>query len=1032
MSFPAGNPPRRRPGSASGNRKRNLLLAAAGAGAFVLFFSSGIAGFYTDYLWFKDLGVSQVFTGVLRARVLLVAVFLVAAFALVWGNLRIAERLGPRGPRRGPEDEIVQRYREAIGTHGGKVRLAVAATLALLLAAGVGGRWEQFLLFRNQVPFGTRDPQFGRDVSFYVFDLPFRTFVVNWLLFALILTTLVTSSFHYLNGGIRLQVAQQRGASPQVKAHISVLLAAIAFVKAYGYWLERFELVYSERGFAQGAFYTDVKARLPALGLLTLISVAAGVLLLANIYRRGFALPAVSIGLWLFVTVLVGSAYPAIIQQFRVKPAENSLETPYIQRNIDATRAAFGLTNVEVRAFNYTEAPEAVTGMTLQDDVATVRNIRLWDPNERLARVTWQQQQSFRPYYQVLDVDIDRYRLDDDTNQTQVVMATRELKPTELPQDNWVNRHLAYTHGYGAIVAPANAVTPDGFPDYSLKELPPKGLPQLDQPRIYVGEQGDQAGVNDYAIVRTKQPEIDYQRSDGSDETSQYAGATGVELGSAARRLAFAIRYREVNVLTSPFITSESKVLYVRGVKERVHKVAPFLTLDSDPYPVVTPDKRIVWIADAYTTSSRYPYSQSVGARTNLAGVNYARNSVKAVVDAYDGTVTLYAVDGSDPVLKAYSKTFPGLFTDPSTLTGAAADGYRALTEHFRYPEDLFALQANLLGRYHITNPTEFFSATDRWNVSPDPGVQATRAQQGGAAAPVAPGAQRQAGQGGLGVTSLSAGQGGRIPPTYQLQRFPGEEQERFVLTVPYVPFDREDKRLQLTAFLTARSDPGEYGKLILFRTPAGQQINGPSLVASNILADSDISRQISLLNQEGSSVLFGNILLVPVENSIIYVRPLYLQADQNPVPQLEAVIAVYGNKSVMKGSLAEALSELFPGAPSTLEQEVGAAPRPPGGTPPPPGGTPPSPGGAAPAGNLAALISRADAAFGEAQAALRAGNLAEYQRKVDEASGLVRQAAEAARAAAAPADAATTTTTAAPTGSPPAGAALTPTTASG
>ncbi len=1017
MNIPADLPRRRRSPSRSTNRRRGLLLAGAAAVMFLLVFSSGIAGFYTDYLWFDDLGVTQVFTSVLKARLLLTAVFLAAAFLLVWGNLRIAERLGPRGPRRGPEDEVVQRYREGVGRHGGKVRIAVAGALALLLAGGVGGRWEQLLLFRNQVPFGTVDPQFKRDISFYVFDLPFRTFVVNWLLFALILTTLVTSAFHYLNGGIRLQVAQQRGASPQVKAHVSVLLAGVAFVKAYGYWLERFELVYSRRGFAQGAFYTDVKARLPALGLLTLISVAAGLLLLANIYRRGFALPAVSTGLWLFVTVLVGSAYPAVIQQFRVKPAENRLETPYIQRNIDATRAAFGLTDVQVKDFDYTDAPGAVTGGTLQADAATVRNIRLWDPNERLARATWQQQQSFRPYYQVLDVDIDRYRLNDQP--TQVVVATRELKLSELPQDNWVNRHLAYTHGYGAIIAPANAATPDGFPAYSLKDLPPTGTPELGQPRIYIGEQGDGSGPSDYAIVRTKQPEIDFQRPDGGDETSRYGGTTGVELGSAARRLAFAIRYREVNVITSPVITTQSKVLYVRGVKERVRKVAPFLTLDNDPYAVVTADKRIVWIVDGYTTTDRYPYSQSVGARGSLTGVNYARNSVKAVVDAYDGSVTLYAVDGKDPVLKAYSKTFPGLLTDPTTLTGVAAERYRDLTEHFRYPEDLFALQANLLGRYHIKNPNEFFTATDRWNVSPDPGVQATsRTTQGGTT-----GGTRAPGSSPLGLTPLSSGQGGRIPPTYQLQRFPGEEKERFVLTVPFVPFDRTDKRLQLTAFLTARSDPGEYGKLILFRTKPGQQINGPSLVASNILADSIISSQISLLNQEGSSVLFGNILLVPIDRSIIYVRPLYVQADTNPLPKLVRVIAVYGNKAVMKNTLAEALAELFPGAPTTLEQNAGNT------SSPPPGGQPQTPGSSAPAASVQDLISRADAAYVAAQAALQKSDLAEYQRKVNEAADLVRQAGQQSGAPLSGGAAAGPTTTAAPGGGAPTTATTAPAT---
>ncbi len=987
---------RRHPGGRSGNRRRNLLLSAAGALAFLLLFSSGIAGFYTDFLWYDDLGVSQVFTRVLGARLLLSGLFLVLAYLLVWGNLRIAERLGPKGPRRGPEDDVVLRYREAVGPHAGKVRLAAAAMLAFLLAAGVGGRWESFLLFRNQVRFGTKDPQFNRDISFYVFDLPFRTFVVNWLFVALVLTTLVTTAFHYLNGGIRLQLAQQRGATPQVKAHISVLLACIAFVKAYSYWLERFELVYSERGFAQGAFYTDVKARLPALGLLTLISVAAGVLLLANIYRRGFALPAVSIGLWLFVTVLVGSAYPAIIQQFKVKPAETRIELPYIQRNIDATRAAFNLSKVEVKDFDYTEAPGAITGQTLQEDKATIRNIRLWDPNENLARSTWQQQQSFRPYYQVLDVDVDRYMIDGELTQT--VVGTRELQPNELPQKNWVNRHLAYTHGYGAIVAPANASTPDGFPVYSLKDLPPTGAPTLNQPRIYVGEQGDESGANDYAIVGTKQPEIDFQNPQGRDETSSYKGETGVELGSGLRRLAFAVRYREVNVLTSPLITDTSKMLYVRGVKERVQKVAPFLTFDADPYAVVTADGKLVWIVDGYTTTSRYPYSQSVGAQGNLRGVNYVRNSVKAVVDAYDGTVKLYAIDDQDPLLKAYAKVFPNLLTYPSTLEGQAAAEYEALRLHFRYPEDIFRLQASLMGRYHITNPSEFFSATDRWSVSPDPGVQIKGKDSAtpSARAPAAP----APGQGGLGLQKLSTGQEGRIPPTYQLQKFPGEDKERFTLTVPFVPFDR----LQLTAFLTARSDPDEYGRLILFRMPPGQQINGPTLVASTIEADTEITERLSLLNTEGSSVLFGNILLVPIDRSILYIRPLYVRAESNRVPKLEKVIAVYGNKAIMRDTLQEALKDLFGGTPATQEQTAGSTTP---TTAPLPGG----PSSTQPSGTVGELITRANTAFVDAQGALQRGDLAEYQRKVDEARALVRQAGEAAGATP------TTTTPPAPAG---------------
>ena len=996
MRIPA-DLPRRRPGG--GSRRRTVLIAAVVAVVVLLVLSRALASFYTDALWFQDLGFSKVFYGVLGAKVVLAVAFIALAFLLLYGNLLIADRLAPQGARRGPEDELVQRYRDVVGHHAGKVRFAVAALLSILLGAGASGRWETYLLWRHRTRFGgAPDPQFHRDAGFYVFDLPWRSFLVSWVIVALITTVVITSILHYLNGGIRLQVVQHRGATPQVKAHLSVLVALVALCKAYAYWLERFSLVYSNRGFAQGAFYTDVKAKLPALTLLTLISVAAAVLLLANIYRRGVALPAISIGLWIFVTILVGSAYPAFIQQVRVKPNASRLELPYLARNIAGTRRAFGLDSVEVKGFDYTEAPGAVTGQDLVGDAATIRNIRLWDPNQQIATQTWQQQQSLRSQFQVQDVDVDRYPIDG--RATQVIIATRELKPSGIPQDNWVNRHLQYTHGYGAIIAPANAATSDGLPSYSLSDLPPH--PEMTQPRVYVGEQGDQAGPGDYAIVGTKQREVDFQQTGAPAETTSYDGKHGVQLSSGLRRLAFALRFQEPNILLSGFLTPSSRVMYVRGISERVRKAAPFLTFDSDPYPVVL-DGRILWVADGYTTTDRFPYSQSVSFDGGLSGVNYARNSVKAVVDAYDGSVSFYAVDAADPLLKAYSKTFPGLFKPTSAIPAG-------LAEHFRYPEDLFRLQSQLYGAYHIEDATEFFRATDKWSLSPDPGVSVRdkNTATSDTSATIAP-ANGQAGQ--VQVKRLSNGKDGRIPAAYQLIKLPGDAKESFSLTVPYVPYDRnlQDQRPQLTAFLAVKSDPGDYGKLVLYRMPSGQQINGPMLIDSNILANPTISQQISLLDQGGSKVLFGNILLVPVDRSIIYVRPLYVQAaGANALPTLEKVIVVYGSKPVIADTLQQALNQQFGSAPPTLEQGTG------GGTPATTPSTPGGSGGTA-SPDVAALIRQADQAYGDAQAALRNGDLATYQKKVDEASAAVKQAAQASGS--------TPPTTAAPT---------TPTTASG
>ncbi len=994
MRIPVDLPRRRR--SRRPGRRRVWFLVAAAVIVVLVTSLRGIAGFYTDYLWFKDLGFQRVFTGILGAKLLLFFTALVIVAVAVWLNLFIADRLAPevRGP--GPEDEIVTRYREAVGSHSGKVRLVVAAVFAFLTAGGVTSHWNDLLLFEHGARFGTADPQFHKDIGFYVFKLPFYTFLLNWLLLAVVITTIVTIGAHYLNGGIRLQSPTQRGASPQVKAHLSVLLAVIALMKAVGYYLQRFELNFSTRGFKEGAFYTDVHAKLPVLTLLMLISVAAAVLLLVNIQRRGWALPAIAVGLWVFVALIIGGLYPAFIQKFRVDPAKAKLEARYIDRNIGATRAAYKI-GASVSRQDFTAATTLAAG-DLQDDASTVRNIRLWDPDPNITRKTFANQQSIRDYYTVRDVDVDRYTLASDP--TQVVAAVRELDPTKIPDNSWVNRHLTYTHGYSDIVAPANAANDQGFPDYTTKDLPPTGQPVPVRQSAYFGEGG---GPGDYAIVNTRQPEIDYQNPQGGNQTSSYAGDRGVALNSTVRRAAFALRFGSINPLISSYISPTSRALYIRNIRDRAHKVAPFLKLDADPYPAVA-DGQLLWIVDAYTTTSRYPYSQSAqsGGLTDsdLQGgsFNYVRNSVKVTINAYDGTTTLYVSDPSDPIIRAYQRIFPGLLVPMSKASPA-------LLGHFRYPEDIFKVQALQYADYHIDGAQNFFTGADAWNVAKDPGIVVRNGTTPTSLAQVPVGPQ---------ITVVSQTANGRIPPTYQQVRLPGDSQDTFALLQPFTPRSANDSQPLLTAFLTARSNPDDYGRMTAYRIPSGQSINGPAFVDSIINTDTSISQQLSLLNAQGSQVLFGNVVLVPIKNSILYVRPLYVQGSDpnNQIPRLERVIVVYGSQAKMEPTLQQALTDFFGSAPATREQQGGA---PPGGTtttpttptvptvptiPGTPGASPPAGGQAAAVdAQTAQLIAQANTDLLAAQAALGKGDLAGYQSNVSAAAGLLQQAADRAKA---------------------------------
>lgn len=978
--------PQRQPPPPRRSQRRVGLAAIVGVVFFLLTSVRGIAGFFTDMLWFDELGFASVWRGVLGVKIVLSLVFTLGFFLLLWINLVIADRIAPTFRPMGPEDEIVVRYQEVVGPHAGKARAAIAALLALMAGSGMSGQWRNWILFRNSVPFGADDPQFGRDISFFVFRLPFLADLVNWLFVALVLSLVMTVIAHYLNGGIRLQAPISR-TTPQVKAHVSVLLGLLALVKAVDYFLKQFELSFSDRGFVQGASYTDVNASLPALRLLTLIMGAAFVLFILNIWRRGWALPVIAILVWGIVAVAANGIYPAVVQTFQVKPAENAKERPFIDRNIKATRAALNLGGVESTPFNY---DTALSGADLEENAGTIRNIRLWDPDTLVD--TYRKLQEIKGYYQFADVDIDRYEVEGEKRQ--VVLSVRGLDPSQIPGNSWVNNHLQYTHGYGAVLSSANAVTAQGRPDFLVSDLPPEGKPEIDEPRIYYSD-----ALSGYAIVNSKQPEIDFQTPEGKNLTSRYEGDGGVPLTSRLRRAAFALRFADQNLLVSSQIGSDARIIFTRDVRARVAEAAPFLAYDSDPYPVVV-GGRVTWVLDAYTTTDRYPYAQQADTQGLRAGgdllgrrFNYVRNSVKATVDAYTGETRFYILDDSDPLVRAYAQAFPALFTPGSEMS-------EELRSHLRYPEDLFRVQANMFGDYHVTDPDSFYSSTDAWDIAQDPGTGRVSAQL-----------RSTPGTGtGTGATPgavLAPSKLQRVDPTYLLLTLPGEEEVRFTILQPFVQASTDDRQVNLTAFLTAKSDGEDYGKLKAFVLPRGQQVDGPLVVNNAIQSEPDISRELSLLDGRGSAATLGQVQLVPIGNSLLYVRPLYVTSEQTQLPEVKRVIVVFNGKAVMRQTLQEALSVHFGSAPATLEE---------GGTGEPGGGAdpaaPPEEGTIAP--NVQSLLDQAAEAFAAADAALSSRDLATFERRYKEGVELVARARrEAAGGGSGPPP--TTTTTAAP-----------------
>ncbi|MHB1324293.1 MAG: UPF0182 family membrane protein [Coriobacteriia bacterium] len=877
---------------------------------FVVLVASGVvAEFYTDALWFDDLGQSGVFWRTLAWRWGSGLLSGLLFFALLFANLRIARAMTSSvtfRPVDGPTaqlEAVLRQFRMGVGRLSGVVLFGVSAVGALIAGAAVAGAWQVIALAVNGADFGATDPQFGRDLGFYFFTLPALQMVRSWLTASLAVTLLLTAIAHLLNGSIR-PWDHWRGFDPHVKGHLSVLAGLIVVVQAFGYWLSIFELNYSPRGQVLGASYTDVHAQIPAYTILIGIALLSGLALIINIRFRGWRLPALALGVWIAASVLVGGVYPGIVQQFRVAPNEVEAESPYLERNIAATRAAFGLDDVEVRAF---PADEDLVAEDIATNARTIANVRLWDPSVTVQ--TFRQLQGIRPYYDFTDVDIDRYVIDGELRQ--VLISAREMNVTRLASQaqTWVNRHLVYTHGYGLVVSPVNESSGQGLPRFILRDIPPASQTdlELEQSALYFGEQ-----TTEYVIAGTDLAEFDYPVGDANAETS-YTGTGGIELSDPLRRAAFALRFSAPQILFSGYIRPDSQVLFRRTIAERIDTLAPWLYRDSDPYPAII-DGRAVWIADCYTVSDRYPYSE----RYN--GISYIRNSVKVTVDAYDGTTVLYAFDPEDPLLQAWSAVFPGLL--------ASADEMPAeVREHLRYPEDLFTLQAEVYKTYHMLDPKVFYNKENEWAL-PGEGADGT---------------------------------GAPMEPFFVLMQLPGEATEDFMLMMPFTPRTKAN----MIGWMAAKSDPETYGERVVYTFPKQRLVLGPEQVLARVNQDPVISQQLSLWNQRGSGVLFGNLLVVPIEDSIVYIQPLYLQAEQTAMPQLTRVIVTYGDKVAMEPDLASALLAVF--------GEVAEVPQP---------------------GEIAADPARAAELYERAIEAQRAGDWAAYGEYLEQLGAVLAELA--------------------------------------
>jgi hypothetical protein len=847
-------------------RVHGLTWLILGIATLALLSTAGrIVGFYTDWLWFHEVQFTSVFVTALQTQVLLGLVTGAAFFLILYGNVTLARRLAPREALVAADDALGLPSPEILDWYLRRLTFPVSVTLALLAGWLGTGRWELVLKALNPTPFGIRDPLFDQDVAFYVFRLPLWNSLYGWLMGVLILSGLAVIAVYFCTRGIQVS---PRGVSVSRRArgHLLVLAALLLLLKATGYRLAMFDLLFSQRGVAFGAGYADVHAQLPILKALVILASLVAVLCLVTIRLWSWRLLLWSVAALTGVAILGGVAYPGLIQRYQVSPNEIVKEKPYIDFNIRYTRLAYGLDNIEEREF---PAEETLTLQDLRKNEATLKNIRLWDTRPLLA--TYSQLQEIRTYYKFTDIDIDRYRINGEYRQ--VTLSPRELSAKDLPSRIWINERLTYTHGYGAVVSPVNRVTREGLPEFWVKDIPPAASTDLriSRPELYFSEL-----ATDYVFVKTQAKEFDYPAGDQNVYTA-YEGQGGIPLGSFWRKVLFAARLGDIKLLMSNDLTTESRVLLYRNIRERVQRIAPVFRYDDDPYMVISAAGRIVWLLDGYTVSDWFPYSTA----TRGLG-NYVRNAVKVTVDAYDGTVRFYVADPADPLIRTTARIFPGLL---QPLDAMPAD----LRAHIRYPEGLFRIQAQMYAVYHMRDTQVFYNKEDLWSIPVGHGGGPDRAME----------------------------------PYYLILRLPGEPKEEFVLLIPFNP----SKKDNLSAWLAARSDPPHYGKLVVYNFPKQKLIYGPRQIEARIDQDSYISQQLSLWNQRGSQVIRGNLLVIPIERSLVYVEPLYIAAEKGQLPELKRVIVGFGDRIAMEQTLEGAMARVFGGPLPQAGTEVAPSP---------------------------------------------------------------------------------------------------------
>lgn len=799
--------------------------------------------FYTDLLWYESLNLERVYTTRLWAQFGLFVAGTLVFWLFLAGNVWIARRLSRRLPF-GPGGRTpLDAFAYGMGVSLSTLIIGAGAILAVLVGISTSTQWESVLVYLNQRPFELTDPLFGFDVSFFLFTLPIWAAARSWLIFLLASTLIATA----LTCGLFWR--GWRVGRP-ILIHLATLGAILLLLFAWQYRLDGYELVFSRRGSFTGAGYTDVRAQLPVYNILFVVTLITAALVLITVFlRQAWRATVAVLGLWFVVSILAGNVYPSLVQRFQVNPNELNLERPYIEDNIEYTRIAYDLDTIELKSY---EVAENLSAPQLLADRETVRNVRLWDYRPLLQ--TYNQIQALRLYYQFNDIDVDRYQLDDGMHQ--VMLSARELVPEQLSEDaqTWVNRRLVYTHGYGVAASPVAQVTRDGLPSFYLKDLPPQGVITITQPQIYFGEL-----TNDYVIARTDEAEFDYPSGE-RNVTTRFEANSGIAMSLWARLL-FAIHFADINLLLNQDIQSDSQLLWRRNIMERISEVAPFLSYDQDPYVVVDKAGRLHWIIDAYTISNRFPYSEPAGS------LNYIRNPVKIVVNAYDGTMRFYLVEPNEPIAAAYARIFPELF---APLNEMPAD----LLAHIRYPEDLFRVQAEIYRTYHMTDANEFYNREDLWAWPEEIFDNSTV----------------------------------RMDPYYVLMQLPDEDRLEYVQILPFTPANREN----MIAWMAARSDLDVYGDKVVFEFGKDSLFFGPKQVEARIDQDPAISAQLSLWNQQGSNVIRGNLLVIPVAGSLLYVEPLYLQSATGRIPELQRVIVATVDDVIMAENLGLALAELF------------------------------------------------------------------------------------------------------------------------